>query len=79
LRRFLDGVGEVWVLARLDGLEDAQRVVLCVLGLGRDLGVVLLPYGEDVEEGGGCEERVDRVAGCSQYDCLHVIAAPPTW
>jgi hypothetical protein len=43
-RRLLDGVGEVRVFAGLGSLEDAQGVVLCVLGLGRDLGVVLLPY-----------------------------------
>jgi len=38
-------------------------VVLCVLCLGRDLGVIFLPYREHVEEGGGCEEGVGRVAG----------------
>jgi hypothetical protein len=43
-RRLLDGVGEVRVFASLGSLEYAEGVVLCVLGLGRDLGVVLLPY-----------------------------------
>ena len=71
----LHGVGSVGVLASLDGLDDAQCVVLGVLGLGRDLRVVFLPDAQDIEEGrcshegvgrGGCDPARVRGTPCSR-------------
>ena len=59
----LHGVGGVGVFASFDGLDDAQSVVLGVLGLGRDFRVVFLPDAQDIEEGRCSHERVGR-GGC---------------
>lgn len=69
----LHGVGSVGVLASLDGLDDAQCVVLGVLGLGRDLRVVFLPDAQDIEEGRCSHEGVGR-GGCDLVLC-HILVA----
>jgi hypothetical protein len=71
----LHGIGSVGVFASLDGLDDAQGVVLGVLGLGRDLRVVFLPDAQDIEEGRCSHERVSR-GGCDLVLC-HILVALP--
>jgi hypothetical protein len=71
----LGGVGEVRVFVCLDGLENAQGVVLCVLGLRSDVWVgVRLPYGENLEERGGCHQGVDGVAEAASVLGRHAFS-----